>query len=171
MLLHVSSTCAHHQKVKLHYTASGIITPIGGRLISQPVHGTATYRFDDARYCKMQFWPPDDEHMCSKHVQAWSKLIVKRKFCASSWLITEININNDIFFKTFAINLLPDGSDEPKHAACCRIILNLCLTAYFVRISIQFSTTGRIGIKLLAQVTNSTDSIWLTEVTSRIYSD
>ena len=32
------------------------------------------------------------EHMCSKHVEAWNKLIVKQKFCASSWLITEINI-------------------------------------------------------------------------------
>ena len=40
----------------------------------------------------MQFWPPDDEHMCSKHVEAWNKLIVKQKFCVSSWLITEINI-------------------------------------------------------------------------------
>jgi len=29
MPLHVSSTCAHHQGPKLHYTASGIITPIG----------------------------------------------------------------------------------------------------------------------------------------------
>jgi len=38
----------------------------------------------------MQFWPPDDEHMCSKHVEAWNKLIVEQKFCASSWLITEI---------------------------------------------------------------------------------
>ena len=39
----------------------------------------------------MQFWPPDDEHMCSKHVEAWNKLIVKQNFCALSWLITEIN--------------------------------------------------------------------------------
>ena len=30
------------------------------------------------------------EHMCSKHVEAWNKLIVKQKFYASSWLITEI---------------------------------------------------------------------------------
>ena len=29
MPLHVSSTCAHHQEVKLHYTVSRIITPIG----------------------------------------------------------------------------------------------------------------------------------------------
>jgi len=32
------------------------------------------------------------EHMCSKHVEAWNKLVVKQTFCASSWLITEINI-------------------------------------------------------------------------------
>jgi len=32
--------CAHHQEVKIVYTASGIITPVGGR----PVHGAATYR-------------------------------------------------------------------------------------------------------------------------------
>ena len=29
------------------------------------------------------------EHMCSKHAEAWIKLTVKQKFCASSWLITE----------------------------------------------------------------------------------
>jgi len=32
-----------------------------------------TYRCDDTRGCVMQFWPPDDEHMCSKHVEAWNK--------------------------------------------------------------------------------------------------
>jgi len=55
------------------------------------LHYTA-YRCDETRGCVMQFWPPDDEHMCSKHVEVWNKLIVKRKFCASSWLFTEINI-------------------------------------------------------------------------------
>ena len=30
--------------------------------------------------------------MCSKHVEARNKFIVKQKFCASSWLITEITI-------------------------------------------------------------------------------
>jgi len=29
---------------------------------------------------------------CSKHVEAWNKLIVKQKFCVSSWLITKTNI-------------------------------------------------------------------------------
>ena len=50
----------------------------------------ATYRCDDTRGCVMQFWPPDDEHMCSKHVEAWNKLTVKQKFGASSWLIIQI---------------------------------------------------------------------------------
>jgi len=72
----------------LHYTASGIITPTGGRL----VHETAAYRCNDTRAGLMQFWPHDDEHMCSKHVEAWHKLIVKQIICASSWLVTEINI-------------------------------------------------------------------------------
>ena len=49
-----------------------------------------TYRCDDTRGCVIHFWPSADEHMCSKHVEAWNKLIVKQKCCASSWLITEI---------------------------------------------------------------------------------
>ena len=50
MPLHVS---AHVLIIssKLHYTASGIITPIGGLLL----HETTTYRFDDTRGCVMQF--------------------------------------------------------------------------------------------------------------------
>ena len=54
------------RRPKLYYTASGIIKIIGGR----PVHGTATYRCDDTRGCIVRFWPPDDEHVCSKHVEA-----------------------------------------------------------------------------------------------------
>ena len=72
MPLHVSSTCANHQENKI-------------ALHSLWYHHT--YRCDDV----MQFCSPDDEHMCSKHVEAWNKLIVKQKCCASSWLITEIN--------------------------------------------------------------------------------
>ena len=53
-LIH-ASTCFEHvliiRRSKLHYTASGIITPIGGRL----VHQTATYKFDDTRGCVIQF--------------------------------------------------------------------------------------------------------------------
>ena len=64
------------RRAKLYYTVSGIITPIGGR----PVH-----KFDDTRVCITQFYPPDYEYICSEHVEAWNKLIIK--FIASSWLI------------------------------------------------------------------------------------
>ena len=49
---------------------------IGGRL----VHETATYKCDDTRGCVMQFWPRDDEHMCSKHVEAWNKSYCETNF-------------------------------------------------------------------------------------------
>ena len=65
----------------MYYTVSGIITPVGGR----PVHRLREDRRDDTRDCIVQFWPPDDEHMCSKHVEAENKLIII--FSASSWLI------------------------------------------------------------------------------------
>ena len=70
-------------------------------VLSQPVQEAATYGCEDTRGCVMQFWPPDDEHMSSKHVEAWNKLIVKQKFCASSWLITEIKKE-----ATFLVSLL-----------------------------------------------------------------
>ena len=59
------------RRSKLYYTASDIITPIGGR----PVHRLREdcsplsactpdghLRCDDTRGCIVQFWPPDDEH-------------------------------------------------------------------------------------------------------------
>ena len=53
--LHVSSTCAHHQGVKI-------------ALHSLWYHHT--YRCDDTRGCVMQFWPSGDKHLWSKHVEA-----------------------------------------------------------------------------------------------------
>jgi len=66
MPLHVSSTCAHHQEVKI------------------ALHS------DDTRGCVIQFWPPDDERMCSKHVEAWNKNYYKNNryvhsYSAPSW--------------------------------------------------------------------------------------
>ena len=83
--------------ISLFRASAGFVTPDGCITLIQfyfgvLVHETATYRCDDTRDCVMQFRLPDDEHICSKHVEAWNKLIVKQKFCASSWLITEINI-------------------------------------------------------------------------------
>ena len=59
MPLYVSSTCAHHQEVKIalnslwyHHTDR---RPSRAQVLSQPVHETATYRCDDTRGCVMQF--------------------------------------------------------------------------------------------------------------------
>ena len=56
--------CAHHQDVKI---------------VLYSIWYHHTYTCDDNRGCVMQFWPPDDEHMCSKHVQAWNKTYCKTK--------------------------------------------------------------------------------------------
>ena len=100
MPLHVSSTRAHRQEAKIvlynlwyHHTyrwpsRAQVERPSRAqveRVLSQPVHGTAIYGCDDTRGCIVQFWPPDDEHVCSKHVAACNKLIIK--YSASSWLI------------------------------------------------------------------------------------
>ena len=58
------------------------------------------------------------EHMSSKHVEAWNKLIVKQKFCASSWLITEIN-NKKLLYAFFWV--------IPRRLNCiCRHFGTLC---------------------------------------------
>jgi len=56
MPLHVSSTCAHHQEVKIvlyslwyHHTYRWPSRARVERVLSQPVHRTAIYRCDDTR--------------------------------------------------------------------------------------------------------------------------
>ena len=65
------------RRPKLYHIVSGIVTlckrPSGAQVetvLSQPVQGTATYRCDDTGGCMVQFWPPEDENVCSKHVEA-----------------------------------------------------------------------------------------------------
>jgi len=64
MPIHVSSTCANHQEIKIalhslwyHHTyrwpSHALVER--GMVISQPVHQTANYRCDDIRGCVMQF--------------------------------------------------------------------------------------------------------------------
>jgi len=70
------------------------------------------------------------EHMCPKHVEAWNKLIVKQKFCASSWLITEINIMRCTVSKTSKyknkanfVVLLGLVSSSPQHIEIFWVVL------------------------------------------------
>jgi len=63
---HVSSTCTYHQEVKI---------------VLHSLWYHHTYRCDDTRCCLMQFLPPDDEHMCSKHVEACNKTYCEKILC------------------------------------------------------------------------------------------
>ena len=47
---------------------------------SQLVHRTATYRCDDTRFCIIQFDLLMMSTWCSKHVEAYNKLIIKQEF-------------------------------------------------------------------------------------------
>ena len=67
MPLHVSSTFAHHQEVKIALHS---------------LWYRHTYRWPSRALVERGI----------HHVEAGNKLIVKQKFCSSSWLITEINI-------------------------------------------------------------------------------
>ena len=64
MPLHVSSTCAHHQEVKIALHS---------------LWYRHTYRCDDTRSYVMQ------------HVEAWNKISVKQKIFTPIWLITEMH--------------------------------------------------------------------------------
>jgi len=91
LIFHLTFWYAPYNSCSVNLDISNIFWRFVDRA-SQYIWYHHTYRYDDTRCCIMQFWPPDDEHMCSKHVEAWNKLILKQTFCASSWLIAEINI-------------------------------------------------------------------------------
>ena len=61
---------------------AGVSSPSPKQLIIylSLVHETATYRCGDTRGCVMQFWLPDDEHMCSRHAEAWNKTYCETRF-------------------------------------------------------------------------------------------
>ena len=70
---------------------------VGGRPVHRSSPNQCTGRppteCDDTRDCIIQFCPPDDEHMYSKNVEAWNKLIIK--FRSSSWLILRNKLYDD----------------------------------------------------------------------------
>jgi len=110
------------------------------------------YRCDDTRGCVMQFWLTDDEHICSKHVEAWNKLTVKQKFCASSWLIIEINILRCTVSKTSKNygNMFRPFTVE----TCCRNVIWLHISLHwyivvywrYINTSYRFVATQRDGL-------------------------
>ena len=135
--LHVSSTCAHHQEIKIS-------------LHSLWYHHT--YRYDDTRGCVMKFWSPYDEHMCSKHVEAWNKLILKQKFCVPTWLITEINILRCRVSKTskrYMFRTVPRSIIRSFHCTHSR---GICHTACNCQQTCMIYTIALCAVKKLLMV-------------------
>ena len=76
MPLHVSSTCPHRQEVKIvlyslwyHHTETSEWSKI--TKITK-ITKIQFYKYEHivVKLLVVQFLPPDDEHMCSKHVEA-----------------------------------------------------------------------------------------------------
>ena len=63
MPLHVSSTCAHRQEVKI------VLYSIWYHHTYRWPSGAQVELYYKTRVCIAQFWPPDDVHACSKHVE------------------------------------------------------------------------------------------------------
>jgi len=151
MPLHVSSTCARHQEVKIalhslwfHHTETSEWSKITEIQFYKYEHivvyiklyfcNFRPFQCDDTRGCVMQFWPPDDEHMCSKHVEAWNKIYCKKqKFCASSWLITEINnIKNCVWLHFADTCVLASCPDVPDKTPLVRLVTNKKIPAWWL---------------------------------------
>jgi len=99
----------------------------------------------------MQFWPPDDEQMCSKHVEAWNKLIVKQNFFASSWLITEVKKSliwssvdtNSFFFLSSSGTAIWTRHVKTKHrTATPRVSTECNQFKGYERFILQFTTSN-----------------------------
>ena len=65
---------AHHRPFDLKLCHALII------LLTRSISILCTYRCDDTTGCVMQFWPLDDEHLCSKHVEARNKTYCETNF-------------------------------------------------------------------------------------------
>jgi len=98
-------TCFEHYVLiirmsKLYYTASGTITPVGGR----PVHMLRRdwrYQMPYNTILTSWWWT----QQCSKHVEECNKSYYKTRICALSWLIAKIVSNSSIVFMTVLLRL------------------------------------------------------------------
>ena len=64
-----------------HLVSSHLQATVRCTVLSQPVHRKATYRCDDTRCCIIQFDLLMMSTQCSKHVEAYNKLITKKILC------------------------------------------------------------------------------------------
>jgi len=72
--------CAHCQEVKIVLYSIWYHHTYRWSPRAHLCTGRPPTECDGTRCCIIQFWPPDDEHMCLKHVEACNKLIIKEEF-------------------------------------------------------------------------------------------
>ena len=87
------------------------------------------------------------EHMCSKRAEAWNKLIVKQKCCASSCLITEINILRCTVSRTSKsanICVISFAVSGYRKCLCCNLI-NITLWVFTITSTNTGSDTNIIS--------------------------
>jgi len=106
MPLHVREHVPIIRRSKLHYTASGIITSIGGRLVHR---------------LREDWFNQSSLNLCTRR-------IVKQKFCASSWLITEINILRCTVSKTSKFGVLVNIIFSNFHRQIEKFKIHLSIT-------------------------------------------
>ena len=134
MRLHVSSTVVLIiRRSKLCYTASDIITPVGGRPVNRLRESSC------ARDGHLQLWCYQMLYntiltsrwwaqQCSKHVEAYNKLIIKTIICVLLWLVTKIILRctvsktSKVIYKFFFSLLYTSAGAwwfvfRPKHVA------------------------------------------------------
>jgi len=73
----------------LYYTTSGVVTPVGGRPVHRLIEEVSSLNLctgrpptecDETRCCIIQFDLLMMSTWCSKHVEAYNKLIIKQEF-------------------------------------------------------------------------------------------
>ena len=80
--------------------------------------------------------------MCSKHVEAWNKVIVKQKVCTSSWLITEINKLGKIC-TTYVLS-----GELGAVITIINTIQDSCVVTYPTPSQVTYNTTGIMHLKI-----------------------
>ena len=101
---------------------------------------------------------------CSKHVEAWNKLIVKQKFCASSWLITKTNILRCTVSKTSKIVYMSAFvcSSQPTR-------ISSTMSTNYLPGSVTFKAVTNTGSWIVPFITNTHSILFCIVRLSRIY--
>jgi len=122
-------------------------------------HQEAKIALHSLRYHHTYRWPSRvrDGHMCSKHVEAWNKNLFWNKFCAWSWLNTEINKENCVSEISFEV-LIP----VQWHT-------RLWLKISWFNIQLVETTLPRTRVKSLKTFHGTTICCFLISLSSQIY--